>query len=155
MKEAKTKKKTGRNSLMIGIVCACLIYILLGGYYYVYSVKNHLTDVSVSNVLAVTRQQQAFDNFIAMDKERIHSHATGFSECDSNDIEAIKDKLALFSETETIYSVINLETGSFYNNKTEEAHFWMMLRMRCMRGWMHMFRNLSCCRNWKIRSQTY
>ena len=41
--------------------------------------------------------------------------------CDSNDIEAIEDKLALFSEIESICSVINLETESFYNNKTKEA----------------------------------
>lgn len=78
-------------------------------------------NVAVSNVLAVTQQQEhALDNFISRDRERIYSYAMELSVFNSDDTEAIEGNLALFSEVEATYTVVNLETGSFYNNKMKD-----------------------------------
>lgn len=76
-------------------------------------------NVAVFNVLAVI-QQHALDNFISRDRERIHSYAMELSVFNSDDTEAIEGNLALFSEVEATYTVVNLETGSFYNNKMKD-----------------------------------
>lgn len=57
--------------------------ILVGGVRYVESLRSNLSVQAVQNVLAVTKQQrQAFDTFIAGDRERLHSFAEYFARND-------------------------------------------------------------------------
>ncbi len=113
------KNKSTRLSLLIII---CMGIILVGGLYYVSSLQVKLTEQAVHNVLAVTiQQQQAFDTFLSGDQERLHSFAGYVSRGDSDDAERIKQWLSAFSDVDALYSVIDLETGHFYNNKTYET----------------------------------
>ena len=60
-KSKSPKKRIIRLSLLVII---CIGTILLGGVYYISSLRTSLMDQAVHNVLAVTiQQQQAFDNF--------------------------------------------------------------------------------------------
>ncbi|MDE7478068.1 MAG: hypothetical protein K2M91_08980 [Lachnospiraceae bacterium] len=69
-------------------------------------------DQAVHNVLAVTiQQQQAFDNFLSGDLERIHSFAEYFAQGSSDDAEHIQQLLDAFDAVDAVYLVFNLETG--------------------------------------------
>lgn len=97
--------------------------ILKGGVGYISSLRTSLMDQAVHNVLTVTQQQQqAFDNFLMGDMERLHSFAKYFAQCDSGNIQLIQDWLNAFDDVDAFYSVINLETGQFYNNKSNEIY---------------------------------
>lgn len=121
MKEER-KRHYRQKLLMYFIVAISLAGMLAGGYYYVISIRDSLMEQAISNVWVVTaQQQQAFDNFITRDRERLHSFAADFSKYDSDDVEKILEKLTLFSEVDAVYTVVNLETGVYYNNKTDET----------------------------------
>lgn len=117
------KIQKNKNIWLSLLIIICMGIILWGGLYYVSSLQVKLTDQAVNNVLAVTiQQQQAFDNFISGDRERLHSFAEYFANGNSDDVERIQQWLNAFDEVDAFYSVINLETGSFYNNKTYETY---------------------------------
>lgn len=120
-----SKKENGSKIYRYIVAIVCFACILVGGFRYVNAVQNNLMKLAVSNVLTVTQQQQqAFDNFITKDRERLHSYVMDFTAYNFEDAESIRSKLSLFSEVEALYTLINLETGDYYNNKTTE-----MLRM--------------------------
>ncbi len=105
------------------LVIICMGFILWGGLHYVSSLQEKLMEQAVHNVLTVTiQQQQAFDNFISGDRERLHSFAKYFTHSNSDDVEGIQQWLNSFEDVDAFYSVINLETGRFYNSKTHEAY---------------------------------
>ncbi len=117
------KVKKSQRFFLVILIVICMGVILIGGVNYVASLRRNLTDQSVQNVLTVTmQQQQAFDNFISGDRERLHSYAEYFSQDSFEHIEEIQQKLTAFGEVDAIYSVINLETGYFCNNKTNELY---------------------------------
>ncbi len=114
------KNQSARLSLVVMI---CMGFILWGGFHYVSSLRVKLMEQAVHNVLAVTtQQQQAFDNFLSGDRERLHSFAKYFAHGNSDDVEHIQQWLNAFDEVDAFYSVINLETGCFYNNKTFKTY---------------------------------
>lgn len=118
----KRQQKNQRSWLGMLIVI-CMIIILGGGFHYIASLRAKLMEQAVHNVLAVTTQQrQAFDNFLSGDRERLHSFAEYFAQSNSGDTERIQHWLNAFGEVDAFYSVINLETGQFYNNKTYETY---------------------------------
>ena len=47
-------------------------------FFYVSYLGNNLKEQSLQNVLAVTRQQLAFDTFVSKDQERLHSYTDYF-----------------------------------------------------------------------------
>lgn len=105
------------------LIVICMGIILWGGLHYIASLRIGLMNQAVHNVLAVTvQQQQAFDNFLSGDRERLHSFAKYFSQSDSDDSELIQQWLNAFDEVDAFYSVINLETGQYYNNKTYKIY---------------------------------
>ncbi len=117
------KLRKNQNNWLSVLIVICMVIILCGGLRYVSSLQVKLTEQAVHNVLAVTtQQQQAFDNFISGDRERLHSFAEYIAHGDSDDVERIQQWLNAFDEVDAFYSVINLETGSFYNNKTYEIY---------------------------------
>ena len=118
-KSKSPKKRIIRLSLLVII---CIGTILLGGVYYISSLRTSLMDQAVHNVLAVTiQQQQAFDNFLSGDLERIRSFAEYFAQGDSDDDVRIRHWLEAFHYVDAEYLVFNLDTGTFYSNKTYEA----------------------------------
>ncbi len=108
---------------VIVLVGICSILILGVWRRYVVSLRSGLMAQTISHVLTVTQQQQqAFDSFISGDRERLHSFAIYFSFLDSKDEEGIQERLNAFREVDANYTVINLETGAFYNNRTDKTY---------------------------------
>lgn len=117
----KIKKK--QRIWFYWLVIICMGTLLWGGLHYIASLRMSLMDQAVHNVLAVTaQQQQAFDNFLAGDLERMHSFAKYLAMDDSDDTERIQQWLDIFHEVDALYQVFNLETGQFYSNKTYEIN---------------------------------
>lgn len=115
-------KSQNKRIIWLGLlVIICIGTILSGGIYYISSLRTGLMDQAVHNVLAVTiQQQQAFDNFLSGDLERIRSFAEYFAQGDSDDDVRIRHWLEAFHYVDAEYLVFNLDTGKFYNNKTYE-----------------------------------
>ncbi len=105
------------------IIFICMGLILGGSLYYIFSLRSKLMDQAIHNVLTVTiQQQQAFDTFLSGDKERIHSFAQYLESTNSNDVQTINIWLDTFYDVDAFYTVIDLETGQYYNNKTHETY---------------------------------
>lgn len=102
---------------------AVMVCVLAGACYYVRYVRKSLMLQTISNVQTVTeQQQQAFDSFVRRDRERIHSYAEDFSGHGSTDVMSIQSKLDVFAGVDALYTVVNLETGEYYNSKSRETY---------------------------------
>ena len=120
MKEDK-KKKSHKKWMYLFV--AAVVCVLIGAHFYVHYIRDCLMSQTISNVETVThQQQQAFDSFVRRDRERIHSYADDFSRHDSGDQQSIRSKLDVFAEVDALYTVVNLETGEYYNSKSQEVH---------------------------------
>lgn len=119
----KKSKSSKKRIIWLGLLVAvCIGSILWGGIYYISSLRTGLMDQAVHNVLAVTmQQQQAFDNFLSGDLERIRSFAEYFAQGNSDDDVRIRHWLEAFHYVDAEYLVFNLNTGKYYSNKTYEA----------------------------------
>ncbi|MCM1135446.1 MAG: response regulator [Clostridium sp.] len=118
--ERKQRRSRGYWMYLVGV--AGVLCVLMAASFYVNYIRESLMSQTISNVQTVTQQQQqAFDSFIARDRERLHSYAVDFSEHSSADIENIHDKLGVFSDIDAVYSVVNLDKGEYYNSKSQEA----------------------------------
>lgn len=114
-------KKNHRFWLVLLIVL-CMSVIIIGGFNYIFSLQKDLEEQSINNVLTVTQQQQqAFDNFISGDRERLHSYAQHFHRRVSGNMRDAIDRLDTFGEVDAFYTVMNLESGEYCNNKVEET----------------------------------
>ncbi len=113
-------RKNQRNYFGVLIV-VCMGIILCGGLHYISTLRSKLIEQAIHNVLTVTtQQQQAFDEFLSGDRERLHSFAVYLEQSDSDDTEHIGQWLNTFGDVDAYYSVVNLESGQFYSNKTNE-----------------------------------
>lgn len=128
VKHARGKKMSNKSKSqkkrIIGLdllVIICIGSILWGGVYYISSLRTSLMNQAVHNVLAVTQQQQAFDNFLSGDLERIRSFADYFAQGDSDDNIRIQQWLDAFYYVDAEYLIFNLDTGKLYSNKTSQA----------------------------------
>ncbi|MCM1121160.1 MAG: response regulator [Eubacterium sp.] len=111
--------RNNRSTWLSILIVVCMSFILWGGIHYLSSLRSKLADQAIHNVLTVTtQQQQAFDTFLAGDRERMHSFAEYLTGCDSDDVGLMQQWLDTFGGIEAVYAVINLETGEYYNNKT-------------------------------------
>ena len=109
-----------QRALLVLLIVVCMGIILCGGLYYVDTLRSNLQAHAIQNVMTVTaQQQQAFDNFISGDQERLHSFAEYFSRTDHSDAREIQRQLTLFNDVDAIYSVICLEEGWFCSNASE------------------------------------
>lgn len=112
------KFKTKQRLWLSLMIIVCIGSIFAGGIHYLESLRVNLAKQSVQNVLTVTtQQQQAFDNFISEDLERLHSFAQYFSKSGSGSALSIQHQMALFREVDAFYSVINLKNGLFCSNR--------------------------------------
>ena len=74
------KLKKYRQFWLVLPIGLCMGIIVYGSISYLSNLRTKLTEQAIENVLTVTRQQQqSFDNFIAADRERLHSYADYFS----------------------------------------------------------------------------
>jgi len=113
--------KKNQRSFLVVLIVICMGIILAGGVRYVETLRNNLQENAIQNVMTVTmQQQQAFDNFAAGDRERLHSFAEYFSRNSHNDVDEIQHQLTLFNDVEATYSVICLDDGWFCSNSSED-----------------------------------
>ena len=111
------KIKNNQRTLLVILAIICMGTILVGGIRYITTLQKNLQSQAIQNVMTVTiQQQQAFDNFIAGDQERLHSYAEFFSINDHSNPEEIQRQLTMFNDVDAIYSVICLDEGWFCSN---------------------------------------
>lgn len=120
--EGTEREKNKRFGVVGLLILVCIALVLGVGGVYLIILRNNLMDQTIGNVVEMTRQQQqSFDTFISADRERLHSYAEYFSRMDSWDTAGIDEKLDVFSSINAYYSVINLETGEYCNNKSDQV----------------------------------
>ena len=106
------KLKKYRQIWLVLPIVVCLGVIVYGGITYVGNLRKSLTGDAIENVLNVThQQQQAFDNFVAEDRDRLHSYADYLSKHEDNGVDSFQDLLTLFDDVKAIYSVSCLDGG--------------------------------------------
>ena len=100
------KIKTYRQIWLVLPILLCIGIILYGGTNYIANLRKNLTAQAIENVLTVTRQQQqSFDNFIAADRERLHSYADYFSKYEDVGPDDAQEHLTLFDDVKAVYAV--------------------------------------------------
>ena len=113
----ETKKNQRKRIWLVILIVICMGIILIGGLGYVNRLRNNLRENAIQNVMTVTvQQQQAIDNFITGDRERLHSFADFYSVTNDIDAEEVWRQLGLFSEVDATYSVMCLDEGWFCSN---------------------------------------
>ena len=123
VKEMLRKVQKNRRNYFVFLIVICMGTILWGGLYYISSLRTKLMEQAVHNVLTVTmQQQQAFDNFLSGDRERIHSFAEYLAKSNSDDTKSIGKWLNTFGDVDASYSVVDLKTGQVYSNKDGKAY---------------------------------
>ncbi len=109
-----------RRTYLSLLIIICMGILLWGGLHYISFLRSKLTEQAVHNVLTVTaQQQQAFDNFLSGDQERLHSFAQYLTKSNSDDTEYIRQWMNIFGDVDAIYSVANLKTGQLYNSRSQ------------------------------------
>lgn len=119
----KRKIRKSKRQWYTAALFLCMCIMLAGGIWYISNLRVNLEEQAIENVLTVTKQQQqAFDNFISLDRERLHSFAKYFALYASDDTELIREWLTAFGEVDAFYSVINLDTGQYCGNKSDQVY---------------------------------
>ena len=117
MGRLKESIKKYERGWLAALIVLCLALIVAGGVSYVSSLREGLTQQAIGNVLTVTeQQQQAFDNFIANDRERLHSFAEYYSQVEHSSPAEVLQTLTMFGSVDAVYSVICLDEGWFCSN---------------------------------------
>ncbi len=120
---------------MICLLAVCMGIIIMGGLRYMTTLQKNLTDQTIANVMTVTRQQQqALDNFISGDRERLHSYAEYFSGFGSGDLEKMEGQLRMFNEVDAVYTLIRLDTGAYCSTSGEGIFYLNGGRLLNYRG---------------------
>ena len=129
----KTIKRYRQMWLVLPIVF-CLGVIVYGGINYINNLRENLTGQAIQNVLTVThQQQQSFDNFIAADRERLHSFADFFSKYEDIGPEDAQEMLTLFDDVKAVMAVSCLDerwlaTSADYNYRYMDDETWETYR---------------------------
>ncbi len=121
VREMVKKTQRNRRTFLSLLIILCMGLILGGGIYYISSLRSKLMEQAIHNVLTVTKQQQqALDEFLSGDRERLHSFSQYLAKSDAGDTQYIKQWINTFDNVDALYSVIDLETGRVYSNKTNK-----------------------------------
>ena len=119
----REKVKKYRQLGLILPIIFCMGIIVYGGINYISQLRRNLTGQAIQNVLTVThQQQQAFDNFISGDRERLHGIADFFARSGYTAPEEVRHQLTMFNEADTVYSVVCLDESWFASNTTDEIY---------------------------------
>lgn len=107
--------------------------LIIWNYGIVSNLRQNLTGQAIENVMTVTRQQQSLDNFIAADRERLHSYADYFSKYEDIRPEDAQEMLILFDDVKAVYTVscLNerwLATSADYDYRYMDDETWETYR---------------------------
>ncbi|MDE5825914.1 MAG: response regulator, partial [Lachnospiraceae bacterium] len=117
------KIKKHQRPFLIGLIVICMGIMALGIVCYLEKIEDRLKDDSMQDVMEITMQQrQAFESFISGDRERLHSYAEYFAESEGITKEAVQERLEMFKDMDSVYSVICLEEGWSCSNVYEDMH---------------------------------
>jgi len=120
MKAKGNMKNRNQRLCLIFLLAVCMGIITAGGLRYMSTLQTNLTNQAIANVMTVTQQQQqALDNFISGDRERIHSYAEYFSKHNSGELEEMEKWIKAFTEMDAIFTLFDLNTGHFCNSRDE------------------------------------
>ena len=104
------KIKKHQRALLAALIAVCMGAALIGGVWYFKKLQNNLLGTAVQDVMNVTLQQkQSFDNFISMERERLHDCAAYFSQNGHDSAEDLQDLLAVFAGTDANFAITCLE----------------------------------------------
>ena len=114
--------KKYRQLWLVLPILFCMGVIAFGAINYISKLRTNLTGQAIQNVLTVThQQQQAFDNFIAADRERLRGFTDFLVHSSYTDPEEVQPLLTQFNEADTVYSVICLNDGWFCSNTSDKV----------------------------------
>ncbi|MDE7243786.1 MAG: response regulator [Oscillospiraceae bacterium] len=106
------KIKQYQRWLMSALIMICMAVILCGGVFYVVRLRNSLHQNAVQNLMTVTvQQQQALDNVLAEDRERLHAIAQFLASDGEDDPEEARRLLRLFTKKDSVSLVMCLDSG--------------------------------------------
>ena len=104
------KMKKNQRLLLVILIVVCVGIVIVGAVRYLRKLQDNLADSAIQDVMNVTLQQkQSFDNFISMDRERLHSYAEYFSQNGHDSSEDLQDLLVVFAGADANFAVICLE----------------------------------------------
>ena len=110
------KVKKHQRALLVALIAVCMGAALAGGVQYFKKLQNNLLSSAIQDVMNVTLQQkQSFDDFISMERERLHDCAEYFSQ--NGHDEDLQDLLAVFAGADANFAVICLEDSWIYSGK--------------------------------------
>lgn len=116
-------KRIGVNCLVVIILSS----ILLGCYSYIKSVKTSLWMQNAEQTLEITSQGgHAFETYITIEQDRVHSLANKMSEIESHEDGKILNNLNLLGGETSNYTVVDLDKGIFYSNRLDERRLLSM-----------------------------
>ena len=105
------KLKQYRQLWLVLPIVICIGVIVYGGIGYISNLRKNLTEQAIENVLTVThQQQQSFDNFIAADRERLHSYADYLAKRGDVGPDETQELLGLFDDVKAVYAVACLDS---------------------------------------------
>ena len=100
---------------------------LLGCYSYIKSVKTSLWMQNAEQTLEITSQGgHAFETYITIEQDRVHSLANKMSEIESHEDGKILNNLNLLGGETSNYTVVDLDKGIFYSNRLDERRLLSM-----------------------------
>ena len=98
-----------QRPLLIGLIVICMGTMAIGAVVYLERIKDKLKSDEIQDVMDITLQQrQAFENFVAGDRERLHSYATHFAGLENMTAEVAHEQLQMIEDADAIYSVLCL-----------------------------------------------
>ena len=110
-------KRFGVNCLVVIILSS----ILLGCYSYTKSVQTSLWMQNAEQTLEITSQGgHAFETYIAIEQDRVHSLSNKMSEIESQEESKILNNLNLLGGEASNYTVVDLDNGILYSNRLDE-----------------------------------
>ncbi len=115
------KIKKHQETLVIILIVICIGAIMIGGVNHIWKLRRNLKDNGIQNLMTVTvQQQQAFDSFIAEDREQVQSFADFFAGTEVGP-EEIQQLLKLSNDPDAIYLVMCLDEGWICGTSFEDV----------------------------------
>ena len=109
------------------LVVIILSSILLGCYSYTKSVQTSLWMQNAEQTLEITSQGgHAFETYIAIEQDRVHSLANKMSGIESHEDVKILNTLNLLGGETSNYTVVDLDNGILYSNRLDERRLLSM-----------------------------
>lgn len=94
-----------QRPLLVGLIVICMGIMVIGAVVYLGRIREKLKDDAIQSVMDVTIQQkQAFENFVTVDRERLHSFAERFAQTEGTAEKSAQEQLKMIGDMEAVYS---------------------------------------------------